>query len=413
MTKKVIIVGGGITGCIVALYLSDKGLNVEIHERASKLGGVLRDLNHEEQKFFNGCQYLNPESEWYKKYRKIFDKKIKVFEHKYGSITQNKKYIKISKKYALPIFNDNFSFSKFKIKKIYNLEDRFSLYPKKIEKFLKSLVYNWGFDAKKLDNRTSKNLNLSRVVLDGYEKLSIKLKKNKFDDLIALSRISRGQNQKFKAAIPKDGYDDFFQIIKKKLEKNKVNIFLKSNIEPTLVKNKIKITIFNKNVDADFVIWTGDPTLLVKNVLKKKLDSLHQKILQFSFNCKSINKDYIYYQIFSNTEKFLRFFNYTIGNKNKVSVEMIYNKKINLNKIFSIIKKIFFKTKIQKKYIYKNLSLRYNIISINDGKLLDKLENSNKIKNLICSPFTEHGRDLKIEYILKKFNKLYPAKQFN
>jgi hypothetical protein len=236
------------------------------------------------------------------------------------------------------------------------------------------------------------------------------LKKNKFEDLIALSRISRGRNQKFKAAIPKDGYDDFFQSIKKKLEKNKVNIFFKCNIEPTLVKNKIKITSYDKNVDADFVIWTGDPTLLVKNVLKKKLDSLHQKILQFSFNCKSINNDYIYYQFFSNTEKFLRFFKYTIGNKSKVSVEMIYNKKINLNKIFSTIKKIFFKLKIQKKNIYKNLSLRYNIVSVNDGKLLDKLENSNKIKNLICSPFTEHGRDLKIEHILKKFNKLYPVK---
>ena len=410
MTKKVIVVGGGITGCIVALCLSDKGLNVEIHERASRIGGILKDLNHGEEKFFNGCQYLNPEAEWYRKYRKIFDKKIKVFKHKYGSITQNKKYIKISKEYALPIFNDNFSYSKFKVKKIKNLEDRFSVYPKKIEKFLKSLVCNWGFDSKKIDNRTSKNLNLSRVVLDGYEKLSLKLKKNKFDDLIALSRRARDQNQEFKAAIPKDGYDDFFKSIKKKLEKNKVKIFFKSNIEPTLAKNKIKITSYSKNVNADFVIWTGDPTLLVQIVLKKKLDSLHQKILQLSFNCKGINKDYIYYQFFSNTEKILRFFKYTIGNKSKVSIEMIYDKKINLNKIFSTMQKIFFNLKIQKKNIYKNLGLRYNIISVNDGKLLDKLEKSKKIKNLICSPFAEHGRDLKIEHILKKFNKLCPTK---
>ena len=42
--KKIAIIGGGITGCISALYCSALGFNVEIYERRNKLGGIISDI---------------------------------------------------------------------------------------------------------------------------------------------------------------------------------------------------------------------------------------------------------------------------------------------------------------------------------------------------------------------------------
>ncbi|MBS1970143.1 MAG: FAD-dependent oxidoreductase [Bdellovibrionales bacterium] len=41
MTKKVVVVGGGFSGLVTAYYLSRRGMDVELHEASSRLGGLL------------------------------------------------------------------------------------------------------------------------------------------------------------------------------------------------------------------------------------------------------------------------------------------------------------------------------------------------------------------------------------
>ena len=61
--KNLTIVGGGITGCILALLAdSKKYKKIEIFDISKRLGGVLKDLEFDNDYFFNGCQYLDTSS---------------------------------------------------------------------------------------------------------------------------------------------------------------------------------------------------------------------------------------------------------------------------------------------------------------------------------------------------------------
>ena len=85
--KKVAIIGGGITGCVSAIYCADLGYQVEIFEKKNSLGGIISDLEENEDIFFNGPQYYDVKSWWLKKIKKDNDFKdlFYTFKPKYGS----------------------------------------------------------------------------------------------------------------------------------------------------------------------------------------------------------------------------------------------------------------------------------------------------------------------------------------
>ena len=60
--KTFAIIGGGLSGCASALYLRSKGHNVSIYEKDDSLGGVARDLRFDKKIYFNGPNYLDPNS---------------------------------------------------------------------------------------------------------------------------------------------------------------------------------------------------------------------------------------------------------------------------------------------------------------------------------------------------------------
>tara|TARA_B100001175_G_C19237726_1_gene508502 strand:- start:299 stop:499 length:201 start_codon:yes stop_codon:yes gene_type:complete len=57
--KKIAIIGGGITGCISALYCSSLGFNVEIYERRNKLGGIISDIEDKNDFFLTALNIMN------------------------------------------------------------------------------------------------------------------------------------------------------------------------------------------------------------------------------------------------------------------------------------------------------------------------------------------------------------------
>jgi len=106
MKKKIIIIGGGITGCMAALYIDKKNFDVSIYESKNNLGGVLSDFSHKDESFLNGVQYLDVNTDWYIEIEKLFRKKLNKFNHSYGSITESENSISFSDKFAVPVFNN-------------------------------------------------------------------------------------------------------------------------------------------------------------------------------------------------------------------------------------------------------------------------------------------------------------------
>ena len=67
INSNLTIVGGGITGCALALLAKKKSYNkIKILEISKRLGGVLKDLQFGNEIFYNGCQYLDTSSDWFK-----------------------------------------------------------------------------------------------------------------------------------------------------------------------------------------------------------------------------------------------------------------------------------------------------------------------------------------------------------
>ncbi len=68
--SKIVIIGGGISSCVMALFLLKNKHQVEIYESRKTLGGILNDFKTDNQIFFRGCQYLDVENKWFKRFYK-------------------------------------------------------------------------------------------------------------------------------------------------------------------------------------------------------------------------------------------------------------------------------------------------------------------------------------------------------
>ena len=102
--REVAIIGGGITGCVAALYAAKKGHKVILLEKSSSLGGILRDTKNKNNIYFNACQYLSSNETWYKNLIKNnFD--IDNFSHHKATYTKIFDEENFEKDIAGPVIN--------------------------------------------------------------------------------------------------------------------------------------------------------------------------------------------------------------------------------------------------------------------------------------------------------------------
>ena len=402
MKKKIIIVGGGITGCLAALYIDKKNFDVSIYESKNNLGGVLSDYLHKDESFLNGVQYLDVNTNWYNEIKKLFRKKLNQFSHNYGSITETENSTFFTNKFAVPVFN-NIELNSLKrvIKK--DLNSRISLYPKKIFDFLNLYLKKFNISSKKISWGQASLLHIGRVAILNEKKKLKKLKtQNKtIDDIYAIEKKNFLKYKTFNAALPIKGYNNFFDDFCKILKKKRINIYFKNKLKPSWVNGKLFLkTNDGKSFSADHIIWTGNPTNLIKEILNKKIDSFPIKIVQYSANIEK-KVDNFYTQIFSTKSNFLRFFSYNLDNKNKISVESIYDRNENniKEKINILLKNINFNYQLTGEKIFKNLSVRFNIVTKKDERIFNELKRKTINANLICGPWNIYSRNDKILYL--------------
>ena len=138
------------------------------------------------------------------------------------------------------------------------------------------------------------------------------------DNIYAIEKQNFLNNEDFEAALPNEGYNSFLNDFYKILKKNKIKIYLKSKLIPIWENNDLSLkTSDGKSFSADHIIWTGNPTILIKEIINKKIDAYPIRIVQYSANIKKKVNNF-YTQIFSTKSNFLRFFSYNLDNKNKI-----------------------------------------------------------------------------------------------
>ncbi len=403
MKKNISIVGAGFTGIITAIILSKK-YNVTIIEAKDRIGGILTDIQYEKEIFFKSCQYLNTKSSSYELLNYRFKNLLDIFPAPYSSYTKNYNNYISSNRFANPVFK-KINIKKTKNKKIISLKDRFKCYDKKIENFLISYLKKFQIEPQKYVASNAINLQIDRITsIKDKDKIS-KLKKIKFfNQLYALD--NRKMEIFHKSALPKNGYDTFFDEIFKYLKKRKIKILLNCKIIPEWQNKKLILKGKQNIFDCDYVVWTANPVALLAKYFKtKKLESKSFIVKQLDF-CLSKNKiKNNYIQVFSSKSFITRIHFYKIKNRQKMSVECInFDDQILasvIKELNSILKsfKIYLNDK-NSKFIGSSKYSRYDLCSINDFKLIKQFRKEVNNTNLITSPWEFYGRENKIDMII-------------
>ena len=137
---------------------------------------------------------------------------------------------------------------------------------------------SFNIDINKLSGKSATPFAVGRIFFRGdIKKIKLlKEKSKKLDDLLGLKRDEMNLGN-INASLPNNGFDDFFLKFKSVLLQNKVKISLGTIAKPIWDHKNLKLLIKGKEINPDKIIWTGNPTGLIKSFGYPLLDSLHIK----------------------------------------------------------------------------------------------------------------------------------------
>jgi hypothetical protein len=101
---KVLVVGGGFSGCFAAQWLVARGHQVALHEASGALGGVMRDHVTPSGPFAASCHYLNVDAFWFPAVADMPGEPLMLFDHHYGAWTDLGGPCRASSTFAQPDF---------------------------------------------------------------------------------------------------------------------------------------------------------------------------------------------------------------------------------------------------------------------------------------------------------------------
>tara|TARA_B100000780_G_C21124153_1_gene455719 strand:+ start:3379 stop:4629 length:1251 start_codon:yes stop_codon:yes gene_type:complete len=403
MKKNIVIIGGGIIGCITAIYLKRKNHEVSIFEKSDKLGGILSDYELDDQIFLKGVQAFGSKEQLTKDLIKFSKCSFKKSNYDMASFT-NLDSNKISaENFSLPVFKlKNFKEQDLYKKKLIvnSLKDHIGIYPVNVTNCLKKFLRNIDFSSSHLDKQTSGPLGISRVNILNQDNLLKKLKEKntQIDKYYAINwnQISTLVKQ---FSVPSLGYNHMFENLENEMRKLGIKIYKKTIVFPEWKNKKLLLFKYNQKIKNDYIFWTGNPVNLVKKYNDVELDSFAFKAIQINSDLtKSINQTK-YIQVYSSKSKIYRIHLYKIKNVSKIGIETFFNKD-SIEKILIDCRKILKTFNIDVVYdlktANKKLLTRFDIISIKDKVAIEDFIQKTNNTNLISSPWTTYGRDQKL-----------------
>ena len=238
---------------------------------------------------------------------------------------------------------------------------------------------------------------------------TLKKKSKIFDNILGIPNYN---NKNIKFCIPINGYNFFFKHLKKHLEKKKIKIELFSKVKTKKIGNKFIFTYLKKEIKADYFIWASNPVPLIDVLDIGKLDNPIAKveILNCDLNENSKKIENCYIQVFSNKSNIFRIYFYNLFNKNKIAIELLYNKKkFDHKKELEFAKKIFNKFSYNLKFkspINIKRQIRHILFTVNDYKKFMEFEKISVQQKIIGGGWYLIGSNAKMEHIKKEIDKL-------
>ena len=412
MKKKTFaIIGAGLSGCTAALYLKKKGHRVTIYEKGDSLGGVAKDLIFNNKIYYNGPNYLSPKSLLIKLIEKesFFEKIIQKQNISYGSYTDIFGNLIVSREFAHPITTKRYNQPK-NLAKPKNLLERINIYPKTIVKDLSTWCTKFENKVIDLHQNCSHQMGFGRIYFKNQEKKILDLKKkNKIlNEILGLPNYKNAD----KIFVPINGFNNFFEVIKKHFKKKGIKIKFSSKVKIFKNGKRFFFTNLKKKINADYFIIASSPVPLINRLDIGKLDNpiVKYDVITCDLNKHSKKIKNFYIQVFSKKSNIFRIYLFNIFKKNKIVIEVLKNKSsINLNDEIDFSQKILSKFNIDYRINRKfNISkqIRHFLFTAKDYKKFMKFEKVSGNLKIIGGGWYLLGSKLKMDYIKKEIDKL-------
>tara|TARA_A100001011_G_scaffold108460_1_gene115059 strand:+ start:1054 stop:2340 length:1287 start_codon:yes stop_codon:yes gene_type:complete len=284
MKKKIIIIGGGLTGILISKFLNKEKFDVTLVESSKNLGGYLSSIKHNKYNFDFGTHFLRETGK--KDIDKILFNKIRLKWHKFKVIPSGCYYnnnlinsnqfidLRYNKKYQ-KILNEILNNKRLKFNFRSELERCLYDFGNTITKdIIEPIIFKYcNLKLKNIKPYTIDKFALARYVLASNENtISLKKKNRFYDKVIAYNSFNNG-NAGLYNFYPKNGgiekFKNFF------LDKNIKIIKGQKIVKIDFLKNRIRnLVLDNKKISADYIFSTVP---LHKISVKKKDKEIKRK----------------------------------------------------------------------------------------------------------------------------------------
>lgn len=412
MKKKITIIGGGISGCVAAMYLNERGHDVAIYEKSNQLGGVMNDVKFENNIYFTGPQYLDMDSFWIKKLLldNNFSKILKRINYLYSSYTDIFGESLFYNHYAHPITNKKFT-SLNSTFRDGSLISRLKNYQDNIANPLIDLIKKITPQYTNLHENCTNGLAIGRIFfLEDVSTLRLLKSKNSLhDEILGLPNMKYLDE---KCLIPKNGFDIFFLCLKNYLENKGIKILLNQKASIKNISSKMEIFTNGNLIKSDHVLWTSNPVPLINAMTGETLDNPIIKNCYIFFDLKKkadFSKE-IYIQVFSKISNLTRIFFYELNNEFKVTAEAVNVKDENeIKQIINFTKQLLSNLdknfKFKSKFYYKK-KIKHSLFTIRDFNIMTNFHNNliNANFKFISGAWEIYAREEKIKKIINNLN---------
>ncbi|MGI9280328.1 MAG: NAD(P)-binding protein [Endozoicomonas sp.] len=397
------IVGGGITGCIMALKAAHWGAKVQLFEASAELGGILKDLEVENEAYFNGCQYFN-DSEWLHQLDQALSSQLQCFVHEYGSVTELFGDQQFHADFAQPVIHDTHDIQgQVSSLNSGKLIDRLALYGRHAPPIIAWAEQFGSLDSLHSDCVTS--MQLPRVFFnkDISGLCEEKSRNPVIDQMTGVPRsLLFPDRQKAMGLLPESGFTPFFDRLSRLLKERGVTVHTSAPIKPMLSdKDQIECYSRGQAYPADRTLWCANPTGLLINTHTGKLDT--PSTAMYCATALLDNQNYIepvYHHIFSSQSSIFRLYAYPLNGQNKISVEGFLAHE-SLDKLDAQLSEYlnFLKLPPLTSALTLHKQRRYVNFTVRDKSLIEQFNHDSNGFKMLPGAWHIQGRDKKIEFL--------------
>jgi len=268
-SPRVVVMGGGFTGCLTALRLATVGVRVHLIETQRQLGGVLRDEVAEGRHWLRGCQYADAEAPWCGLLSDEVASHLEEVPHSMGSLTVDEGETVLANDLAVPMLRGTLPLATTNAATgtlTNTLAERFAEYGDWAPR-LSTLVERSGFRVAQLSDRAAMGLQMSRVAAADVSTEAVLMARSRSawaEARLAVPRSARGLPMAG-ALVPRQGWSPFFDALHKQLLTLGVQVSLGQTVRVTAQPHHLTLTVpgfAEPSLQEAVVVWAGNPVPL-------------------------------------------------------------------------------------------------------------------------------------------------------